>query len=432
MEIDSQETLKRMISEDETPKLLFSQKRSKLRQESRVNERLRKSLQTCKVKNNMSKLKGLRDSTRSIHNKRRYQGLIAVLEHLLLPSEYLASDVAQLVDPDSRDLFSFGNKIVKGFTEFDKAIDIYLHENGLSSNLSRLDDERIRFRDALLDAEYGLTCILYTHTTGKCYIILDNDNVDICTFFNELTKEEEMEKLKIVFEKLSFRMINSALKSMDTEFDRGVFKSILSLILSKETLNNLGIHPDIAKRRLSTLENVWKELENSEIAADDMLKLRISAKAKKIEEELEKVENAIRSMRHSEKRRSDFEMRNEVLTERLTGYEDLVSQKTKYSKQRFNQAKKRIAQDLVNQNRLKKRKLGAGPPSLLDDEDEQFIAKAIESKGTVHGRRHDATLYLHHGVKYDDLLSLANYSLAKRGKRLIRSASPVYLRARPK
>ena len=133
-------------------------------------------------------------------------------------------------------------------------------------------------------------------------------------------------------------MINSALKSMDTEYDHGVFKSILSLILSKETLNNLGIHPDIAKRRSSTLENVSKESENSELAAEDMLKLRISAKAKKIEEELEKTENAIRSMRYSEKRRSDFEMRKEVLTERLTCYEDLVSQKTKYSKQRFNQA----------------------------------------------------------------------------------------------
>ena len=193
MEIDSQETLKRMISKDETANLPFSQKRSKLKQESRVNERLRKSLQTCKVKNNVSKLEGLRDSTRGIHNKRRYQGLIAVLERLLLPSEYLASDVAKLVDPDSRDLFSFGNMKVKGFTEFDKAMDIYLDENGLSSNLSRLDDERIRFRDALLDAEYGLRCILYTHTTVKCYIILDNDNVDICTFLNELTQEEEME-----------------------------------------------------------------------------------------------------------------------------------------------------------------------------------------------------------------------------------------------
>ena len=147
----------------------------------------------------MLKLKGLHDSTRGIHNKRRYQGLIAVPEHLLLPSEYLASDDAQLVDSDSRDLFSFGNMKVKGFIEFDKAMDIYLDENWLSSNLSRLDEEIIRFTDALLDAEYGLRCILYTHTASKCYIILDNDNVDICTFFNELIKEEEMEKTENSF-----------------------------------------------------------------------------------------------------------------------------------------------------------------------------------------------------------------------------------------
>ena len=158
----------------------------------------------------------------------------------------------------------------------------------------------------MLDAEYGLRCILYTHTAGKCYIILDNHNIDIWTFFSELTKEEKMEKLKTVFERLSFRMINSALKSM-------------SLILSKETLNNLDIHPDIATWRLSTLEN-------SEIAAEDMLKLKISATAKKIEEELEKAENAIRLIEYSEKRRSDFEMRKEVLTERLTCYEEIFSE----------------------------------------------------------------------------------------------------------
>ena len=109
-----------------------------------------------------------RNSTRGINNKRRYQSLIAVLEHLLLPSEYAASDV----DHDSPDLFSFGNMKVKGFIEFDKAMDIYLDENGLSSNLSRLDDERIRFRDALLDAEYGLRRILYTHTTGSVTLYL--------------------------------------------------------------------------------------------------------------------------------------------------------------------------------------------------------------------------------------------------------------------
>ena len=105
----------------------------------------------------------------------------------------------------------------------------------------------------------------------------------------------------------------------------------MSLIPSKETLNNLGIHPDIAKRRSSNLEN-------SEIAAADILKLRIGAKAKKTKEELEKADNAIRSMGYSEKMRSDFEMTKELLTERLTCYEVLVSQKTKKSKQRFNKA----------------------------------------------------------------------------------------------
>ena len=45
------------------------------------------------------------------------------------------------------------------------------------------------------------------------------------------------------------------------------------------------------------------------------------------------------------------------------------------------------------QNRLKGRKLGAGARRLLDSDDEEFIARAVESKCTAHGRHHDAILY---------------------------------------
>ena len=81
------------------------------------------------------------------------------------------------------------------------------------------------------------------------------------------------------------------------------------------------------------------------------------------------------------------------------------------------QATKRIANQLLESHRVKRRKLGAGPPSLLD-KDEEFIAKAIESKSTCHGRRHETTLFTHHRVKKRHVLSLAQYSLLQRGKKL--------------
>lgn len=59
---------------------------------------------------------------------------------------------------------------------------------------------------------------------------------------------------------------------------------------------------------------------------------------------------------------------------------------------------------LIKEGRLKNRKAGAGAKPLLDFKDEEFIAKAIESKSSAHGRRHDATLYLNHRLKCQDLL----------------------------
>ena len=63
------------------------------------------------------------------------------------------------------------------------------------------------------------------------------------------------------------------------------------------------------------------------------------------------------------------------------------------------QATKRIANQLLESRKIKRRRPGGGAPSLLDEEDEDFIVKAIESKSTCHGRRHETTLFTHHRVK---------------------------------
>ena len=112
--------------------------------------------------------------------------------------------------------------------------------------------------------------------------------------------------------------------------------------------------------------------------------------------------------------------------------QELLSQTAKYSVQKFKQATKRLAAKLAKENRMKARKLGAGAQTLLDTEDKEFVGNAIASKSTAHGRRKDAVLYLNHRVKCEGLLSLTNYSLYKRGKRLIKSATTIYMRGRPK
>ena len=106
--------------------------------------------------------------------------------------------------------------------------------------------------------------------------------------------------------------------------------------------------------------------------------------------------------------------------------------KDKNSRKRYQQSKRRLAKGLLEENRVKRRKISQGAPKALETEDEEFIQKAIEDKSTTHGRRHDAVLYLNHRVKKKDFLPIANYRLFCRGKKLIKSATTVLNRGKPK
>ena len=61
------------------------------------------------------------------------------------------------------------------------------------------------------------------------------------------------------------------------------FRAVLASFLSYDELFSLGIRPDVAKKRLAQLKDVWQELKNSEIAARDMIKLRLNAKIENVE-----------------------------------------------------------------------------------------------------------------------------------------------------
>ena len=83
-------------------------KRTKMdiRKESKINSRLYKSLQTCKVKNNMKKLKALRDNTKASKMKSKFDALINVLEHLQLPDNYLT----HCLDPETLSQETYGRQ----------------------------------------------------------------------------------------------------------------------------------------------------------------------------------------------------------------------------------------------------------------------------------------------------------------------------------
>ena len=73
---------------------------------------------------------------------------------------------------------------------------------------------------------------------------------------------------------------------MDSEYDRTVFKAALASFLTYKELSQIGIKPERAKKHLDSLQEIWMEIKNSELAAHDMIKLRLNEKISKTEKEL--------------------------------------------------------------------------------------------------------------------------------------------------
>ena len=133
----------------------------------------------------------------------------------------------------------------------------------------------------------------------------------------------------------------------------------------------------------------------------------------------------MRNQTLSDRTESDLNAQLELCKLRMTGKKRKINKNKISDNHKFNRARKRLANQLLDKRRVKKRKLGAGRPVAMDEEDEHFLAKFIAEKSTTHGRRHNTVMYLNHRVKKRNFLSLVNYNILRKGKKLIRSATKV-------
>lgn len=265
-------------------------------------------------------------------------------------------------------------------------------------------------------------------------MVLENGLTDIGVLLNEFieggnSKESTEQRLTLTAD-----VLDRVLASMDTEYDRNALKGILFTFLTRSEIYDLGVKPDRAVNFLLKTVQASYEVESAQVAAEDMLLLRLNERKDKIQEKINELEKKLQKDGNllSEKRKADINIQKDALLERREYTESLQNQNTASSRKLFTQARKRLATSLIEENRLKRRKQSCGAPALLDSDDEESIAKAIEEKSTAHGRRHDMVLYTNHRVKKKDFLSLANYFRLKRGKKLIKSATTVLNRARPR
>ncbi|KAG8180995.1 hypothetical protein JTE90_024743 [Oedothorax gibbosus] len=124
-------------------------------------------------------------------------------------------------------------------------------------------------------------------------------------------------------------------------------------------------------------------------------------------------------------RTRDLEDQQSMFEERLNMAISHKKQESKSAARKFMQSVKRVADNILEEKRSKRRRKGAGALRKLDSDDEDYIAKCIEEKCTAHGRRHDAIQYLHHRLRHNDLLSIATYRLLQTGRKSIRSETTV-------
>ena len=190
---------------------------------------------------------------------------------------------------------------VKGCIEFDEALEIYLDVCQYDINDEKRSDQlRTTFKDALMDDESGLRCFIFTAINRKQYIVLDSDEIDLKSYFLELIEQDDEFLHENKFRTLSVdnhNQLHRYIMSLDTEYDKNVVKAILGMVLTNNDLELIGIKGSVAKKRLSLLDNICTELDNAELAAKDMLRLRLSGKIEKIKNELDDLEKNSRKVR---------------------------------------------------------------------------------------------------------------------------------------
>ena len=387
----------------------WTQRRSEIRKDSKVRENIRISLQTLNVTEVAKRLAGIaRDRGNKL--RRKVAGMIHVLDELTAlddscPAKY------------------------KGILHFQEAYDLFC--GAFEPELAVPD--RNNFRDELLSTEIGLPVTFFTWENNS-YIVLNPESWNIVRLIDVLCGQSN-DKLSSGRFQLDAESLHAILDSMETEYDKSVLRAIFAATSSRSELYELGLKPDAAIKNLERVLAVSKEVENAVFAGKDMTVLALKEKVTKREKHMAELNSSIeklRDIRANSRHIKTMEEKITVCSESLKSLQDILECKDKYSEQKFNAAARRRAQNLVNENRLRNRKAGAGAKRKLDEIDEDLIAKAIEQKTTVHGRRHDMVLYYHKRVTRDDLLNIANYNLLERGKQMIKSATTVYNRAKPK
>ena len=301
--------------------------------------------------------------------------------------------------------------------------------------------DKTEFMLDLLHEKYGLA--IYTvriELLNKRILLLRPAEFELEFFLQELTSETEIYGTTGLCSKgqskieINRENVDMLLNSMDTEYDKNVAKVMLSAGRSRAQIDELGINADNIVSLSEKVALVGQEVKNSLIAAEDLVKLHIKGEIGKLQTDTERLQHTLLEKQGdwTDARLGDIGNHLDDQKQRLKHLTDVVECKDKCHQILFNNRVKRKAVELIEENRLKRRKLrNQGRERLIDSDEETLIEKLIEDKATYHGRRQHAVMYTHKWVKTRDLKDSLNYLRSSKGKPLIRSATTIYNKSRP-
>lgn len=391
-------------NETEDINLNWQQNRAEVRKNSAKGTYVRSSLQSLNNEDVICRLQSIIETAKDKHSlSSKARGMRAVQEHLMFGCGYID--------------FNEAHHIYTSFSEF-----------------SCTDNQS--FRDKLLDPIHGLPVYIITNPVTKNIFVVLKKTEHLEHFFSDFTDSMEGQ---LNFENesqdiLDRETLTVLINTMDSEYDKNVLRTVLALFHSRSELSELGIDPATAKRRVENMVEVAKECENAFAAGEDMVRLNLLSKKEKTKSTLLELNNLLEKKRDvwPEKRVKDLEESKERYKERLHYVETLLEKEDKSAVEKVRRAAKRKAAQLIEDNRIKRRKLGAQRPKEMDEDEEQYLLKAIDEMSTTHGRRHDTVLYLHHRVKSRDMLRIVNHRREMKGKRPLKAVSTVLARGKPK
>ena len=384
---------------------------------------MRTSLQQCELQGLVFLLNYQYEEAKRLGLRKKQQKLKGILEihsHLLLK-------------PD------FGNADHVGYIDFDIAYELYCgHQEHFVDNKD--------FRDILLHPDYGL-CVHIVNflELNKRYIIVRTQTLDLPNFIVELntmiTKGRDASSLaNITRLDLDKNSLQCILNSMDSEWDRKCAKVIFATNRSRMEMEELAFHPETLIASVQQVKSIVEETVRTKIAAHDCIMLRLCKREENLKAQIHECASIIERKVGiwQDYRINEVRDKLNIVKEQLDDDARYITclekpdEADKYVKQKVQQRIKWTAENLAEFHRLKRRKLGAGPGKQLDSSDEEFIAKAIEDKATYHGLRHNPVMFTNRRVKKRDLLSIANYRLLQKGKKMIKSATTPWNRSRPR